>query len=398
MPPVSVHPVAPVVTLVARIRGLPAEWVDYGLAACLAAASAVLLSRTRQPFAAVVFGALGATPVAIRRRAPVLSVLTAAAMAGALALSDPGRNEPTLAVTAALCFYTLGRSVAQRAVGLDIALVALALPVASRTPPQSAMNAVASWALFVVGPYLLGRTVESRVMLTRHLEVNTERARQEQEVRAMQAAADERSRIARELHDVIAHSLSVMVIQTVAAREVAETDEAAARAALAAVQLAGREALVEMRRMIGVLRREDSTPAGSPAPGVDQLDLLAQRARTSGLAVTLNVIGRRRELPEALDLVVFRVVQEALNNTIKHAGAARSSVTVAFGQHTLELEICDDGRGAPVAHWPDQGGGHGLIGMRERLALFDGVLFTGRRPGGGFRVYAQLPVETVPAR
>lgn len=394
MPPVSVHGVAPVDTLVARAKGVSAVSVDYALAVGLAGASAVLLSRTHQPFPAVVSGVVGAATVATRRRAPVLSVLTAAAMSGLLALTNPGKSEPTLAVAAALCFYTLGRSIELRAAGLDIALVALALPVVARTPPKSALNSVASWTLFVVGPYLLGRAVESRVMLTRHLQVNTERARHEQEVRAMQAAADERSRIARELHDVIAHSLSVMVIQTVAAREVAYTDEAAARAAMAAVQLAGREALVEMRRMIGVLRRDDPAPEGSTAPGVDQLDALAQRARSAGLAVTLNVIGRRRELPEALDLVVFRVVQEALNNTIKHAGAARSSVTVAFGPDTLELEICDDGRGAPPAQWPDEGGGHGLIGMRERLALFNGVLFTGRHPAGGFRVYARLPVET----
>jgi signal transduction histidine kinase len=136
--------------------------------------------------------------------------------------------------------------------------------------------------------------------------------------------------------------------------------------------------------------------AGSAAPRLDQLDLLAQRARMSGLPVKLDVVGRRRELPEALDLVAFRIVQEALTNSIKHAGPAHASVTVMFGHDTLELEICDDGRGAPPER-VDDGGGHGLVGMRERLALFDGDLCAGGRPGGGFRVYARLPVEAVAA-
>jgi signal transduction histidine kinase len=184
-----------------------------------------------------------------------------------------------------------------------------------------------------------------------------------------------------------------MVIQTVAAREVASTDRASARAALAAVQLAGREALLEMRRMIGVLRRGDVQLAGSATPGLDQLDLLAQRARMSGLPVELSVRGRRRALPEALDLVAFRIVQEALTNSIKHAGPARASVTVTFEADRVELEIYDDGRGASPDRPTGEGAGHGLVGMRERLALFDGELSTGGRPGGGFRVFARLPVE-----
>jgi signal transduction histidine kinase len=146
-----------------------------------------------------------------------------------------------------------------------------------------------------------------------------------------------------------------------------------------------------------VLRYGDLELAGSSAPGLDQLDVLVQRARMSGLPVSLTVVGRRTKLPEALDLVAFRVVQEALTNSIKHAGPAQASVTVAFGQEAIELEICDDGRGAPPERRVDDGGGHGLVGMRERIALFDGVLSTGGRPGGGFRVYARLPVEAVAA-
>ena len=150
--------------------------------------------------------------------------------------------------------------------------------------------------------------------------------------------------------------------------------------------------------MVGVLRHGDIELAGSAAPGLDQLDLLAQRARMSGLAVKLDVNGRRRPLPEALDLVVFRIVQEALTNSIKHAGPAHATVTVTFHDDRLELEICDDGRGPSSDRPGETGGGHGLVGMRERLALFDGEFSTGRQAGGGFRVYACLPVvETVMA-
>ncbi len=310
-----------------------------------------------------------------------------------IGVTDSEAGQPTQAVVAALCYYTLG-CCAGRGVGqfVDVALLALAAGVVAVSPPQGAIGVTVTWTSFALLPYLAGRTVASRRALTAELEANEEWARREQEARARSAAAEERTRIARELHDVIAHGLSVMVIQTVAAREVATADPLSARTALGAVRVAGREALLEMRQMIGVLRHGDVELAGSSAPGLDQLDLLAQRARMSGLPVRLAVNGRRQALPEALDLVAFRVVQEALTNAIKHAGPACATVTVSFQGDRLELEICDDGRGAVRGLAGEAGGGHGLVGMRERLALFDGELSTGGRSGGGFRVYACLPV------
>ena len=376
-----------------RVRGLEPRAVDLIVAGCLAVLAAALFSATRHPLPAALLGALGATAVATRRRAPRLSIVTLAVSSVLIAVTDHGVGQPTQAIVATLCFYTLG-CCAGRGIGqlVDVALLALAVGVTAVSPPRSASSVAVTWTCFVVLPYLVGRTVASRRALTAELEANAERARREQEVRARSAAAEERTRIARELHDVIAHSLSVMVIQTVAAREVATADPSSARTALAAVQVAGREALLEMRQMIGVLRHGDVELAGSAAPGLDQLDLLAQRARMSGLPVKLAVNGRRRALPEALDLVAFRVVQEALTNAIKHAGPARASVTVTFREDTLELEICDDGRGACRELPGEASGGHGLVGMRERLALFDGELSTGPQLGGGFRVYACLPV------
>jgi signal transduction histidine kinase len=376
-----------------RVRGLDPRAVDFVVAGCLAVLALALFSATAHPFPAAVFGMLGATAVATRRRAPRLSIVTLAVSSVLIAFTDHGVGQPTQAIVATLCFYTLG-CCADRGIGqlVDVALLALAVVVTAVSPPRSASSVALTWTCFVALPYLAGRTVASRRALTAELEANAERARHEQEVRARSAAAEERTRIARELHDVIAHSLSVMVIQTVAAREVATADPSSARTALSAVQVAGREALLEMRQMIGVLRHGDVELAGSAAPGLDQLDLLAQRARMSGLPVKLAFNGRRRALSEALDLVAFRVVQEALTNSIKHAGPACATVTVTFREDTLELEICDDGRGASREHPAEAGGGHGLVGMRERLALFDGELSTGRQLDGGFRVYACLPV------
>jgi signal transduction histidine kinase len=376
-----------------RVRGLDPRAVDLVVAGCLAVLAVAMFSVTRHPLPAALFGALGATAVAIRRWAPVLSIGVLAVSSVLIAVTDPGTSQATQAIVATLCFYTLGCR-AGRGIGqlVDVALLALAVVVVAVSPPRSAIGVTVSWIGFVLLPYLAGRTVASRRALTAELKANAEGARREQEARARSAAAEERTRIARELHDVIAHSLSVMVIQTVAAREVATTDPSSARTALGTVQLAGREALLEMRQMIGVLRHGDVELAGSAAPGLDQLDLLAQRARMSGLPVKLAVNGRRRALPEALDLVAFRVVQEALTNSIKHAGPARATVTVTFREDRLELDICDNGCGASREPPGEAGGGHGLIGMRERLALFDGELFTGPQLGGGFRVYACLPV------
>lgn len=364
--------------------------MDLITAGALAVLSVVLFAGTRHPFPAVVFGVAGAASVAIRRRAPVVSIALVLATAVLVELTDHGVGQLTQAIAGALCCHTLGRQPRGR---IDTALLAVAVVVVAFTPQRPVLDVVFGWLLFVVLPYVAGRTVESRRALTRELEANAAQARREQEARAQSAASAERTRIARELHDVIAHSLSVMVIQTVAAREVAATDRDSAQAALAAVQLAGREALLEMRRMIGVLRRGDIELAGSAAPGLGQLDLLAQRARMSGLPVELSVRGPRRAVPEAVDLVAFRIVQEALTNSIKHAGPARAAVTVTFGADGLELEICDDGLGVPLDRPAGAGGGHGLVGMRERLALFDGELCVGRRPSGGFRVFARLPVD-----
>ncbi len=198
--------------------------------------------------------------------------------------------------------------------------------------------------------------------------------------------------MARELHDVIAHSVSVMVVQTGGARRAARGDLDTARAALRVVETSGRDALVELRRIVGALRHGSDTLAGSAAPGVSQLDRLADRARTAGVPVELHVDGEPAALGPSLDLVAYRLVQEALTNTIKHAGRAQARVSVSIGARELRLEVSDTGRGAAQPQQGDRPPGHGLVGMAERVRLYGGQLHTGPRAGGGFEVRAWIPL------
>jgi signal transduction histidine kinase len=201
--------------------------------------------------------------------------------------------------------------------------------------------------------------------------------------------------MARELHDVIAHGVSVMVVQTSGARRVASGDVEMAREALRVVESSGREALVELRRIVGVLRRGSDHFAGSVAPGLSQLGALVERSRAAGLAVELRVEGRPGALSPGLDLVAYRVLQEALTNAIKHAGPARAEVRVSVGARELELEVSNTGRGAARERGDGGGSGHGLIGMGERVRLYGGELRAGPRAGGGFEISARVPLDGI---
>ncbi len=205
---------------------------------------------------------------------------------------------------------------------------------------------------------------------------------------AREAALEERNRIARELHDVVAHSVSVMVLQATAGRRVAERDPGAAVAALDVIQETGRQALNSLRRAVGVLRADaDAQPELEPQPGLDQLEVLVDEVRRAGMRVELQVAGQRRRLPQGVELSAYRVVQEFLTNVLKHARASSARVVIDYGDDQLDLEIQDDGDGSAT----DSSTGHGLAGMRERVQLFGGELSAGRADGG-FRVSAQIPL------
>ena len=331
--------------------------------------------------------------VAWRRRNPVLTTVLAVTGLGGFQLASGYSGDGSFEVAAiALNFYLLGR----RAWGGDSARISAAVfaywLAGGAVIGGSVSEVLSGWIVLGGLPFAIGRMLAGRRALTQKLAASAAQLEDDQEVRARRAAAEERTRMARELHDVIAHNVSVMVIQTSAAREVARRDLDTAHEALRAVERSGREALVELRRIVGVLRRSTDELAGSSAPGLSHLETLADRARAAGLPVELRVDGPRQALAPGLDLVAYRVVQEALTNVIKHAGPARAQARVRFGARELELEIVDDGRG-PLPERIESGSGHGLIGMRERVALYGGELHAARREGGGFAVRARIPMD-----
>jgi len=214
------------------------------------------------------------------------------------------------------------------------------------------------------------------------------RAELEREERAGAAVAEERARIARELHDVVGHSVSVMTVQASGVRRLLRPDQDREREALLVVERTGREALAEMRRMVGVLRRPEEAPALAPQPSLEHLNRLVDQAREAGLPVELHIEGEAIQLPAGVDLTAYRLVQEGLTNVVKHAQATRAEVLVNYGDSYLEVTVRDDGKGVGNG----DGGGHGLVGMRERVSVYGGDLDAGPQPGGGYRLRAKLPL------
>ena len=231
----------------------------------------------------------------------------------------------------------------------------------------------------------------------RRIRFRGERAEQlerEQAAEARRAVAEERTRIARELHDVVAHRVSLMTVQAGAAKTVAADDPEGALQAMEAVEQAGRQALDELRHLLGVLRPDAEVEVLGPQPGLADVPRLVEQLGEAGLEVSLTIDGAQTDLPARVDLFAYRIVQEALTNVLKHAGShARTEVRVSTDNHGVEIEVLDNGHGATIL----PGSGHGIVGMRERALLLGGSLDTGPRPGGGFQVVAYLPTGEEPA-
>jgi len=295
--------------------------------------------------------------------------------------------------------------------GLLPALLLVGYGVGAFAPPRrskwvlaltvvvGSVNAVASGrtasvpfsAVFVVLlPYVFGRMMRSRTEKTHALRTEAERIDADRDAVARAAASGERARIARELHDVIAHSVSVMVIQAGGARMVMESDPERAMSSLRSVERAGRDALAEMRRLLGLLDSDCRPPNLKPQPGLADIRDLLSRAQAAGLDTALYLDGKPATVSPALDLCAYRVIQEALTNAIKHAAPAHADVHVRWQREVLEFEVADDGRGKATVDIV--AGGHGLVGMRERVSFHGGVLQTGANPVGGFTVRALLPL------
>ena len=233
--------------------------------------------------------------------------------------------------------------------------------------------------------WAIARALVERGRRAEHLE---ERAAGLERAHA-KAVAHERATIARELHDVIAHSVSVMTVQAGAARLLLDEDPPRARESLVAVEETGRQALGEMRRLLGILRGDEHETRLAPQPGIADLDALVEHVRAAGLPVDVVVEGEPKRLPPGIDLAAYRVVQEALTNALKHAGAARAQVSIRYGVTALELAVTNSGQVRENGR-----GGHGLVGMRERVTLYGGKFEAGPRRGGGYAVRASLPLET----
>jgi signal transduction histidine kinase len=209
---------------------------------------------------------------------------------------------------------------------------------------------------------------------------------------ARRAIADERARIARELHDVVAHNVSLIVVQAVAAEDVFDARPDVARDALRKIEVSGRAALAELRRLLETVRPDTAEDGNEPQPGLDRLDALAESVQAAGLEVVVRREGAAVALPAGVDLSAYRIVQEALTNTLRHAGASRAEVTVRYGPREIGVEVVDDGAGAAAGAVDGESAGHGIVGMRERAALVGGTVEVGAAPGGGFRVRADLPL------
>lgn len=288
---------------------------------------------------------------------------------------------------AAILLGNLRRGVQAR-VGLAIVLGGAAI-VVYNDPRSSVGDLVFTTAMFGIG-WLVGFALRERTEQTEAAEERAARAEREREAAARVAVAEERGRIARELHDVVAHAVSVMVLQVGAVRHRMPESDTVDRETLKNVEQAGRTALAEMRRLLNAMRVDGDELELLPHPGLDDLEALANDVRAAGLAVNLRIHGEPIELPPALDLSAFRIVQEGLTNALKHARASHADVDVHYDSGTLRLCVRDDGPGGPSG---DGGLGHGLVGIRERVKIYGGEMTASPAPGGGFLLQAHLPVE-----
>jgi signal transduction histidine kinase len=343
------------------------------------------------PSSGVLVGVLLLTvaPLALRHVAPSLVLIVVVL---ATVLSSAGNEVLVVQVLAgALASYTVGDRATDRLrsalVVLGVASLATVGAIMSGAEP---LNALVMPFVVLVPAWLLGDVVRSRRIEAQRREAEARRVQYDLEVELRAAAAEERRRVARELHDIVAHTVSVMVVQAVAARKVVEQSPDKAEGALAAVEATGREAMAELRKFLGALGGDDEPAGVAPQPGIGELAALVERVRQAGLPAQLEVDGDAWRLPASVDVAAYRIVQEALTNALRYAGGARTVVRLWYEPSQLRIDISDDGPTTSATTGP--GAGRGLVGMTERATMLGGRLEAGPRPGGGFSVRAWLPV------
>jgi len=396
-----------------RARPLVADGL---LAVLLAAFSLVALvyangdcSGACQPGGAAAVGLVlvQTLPLTWRRRYPlIVSLVTGLATAGYGLAPYPDLAMP-IPIGGVVGFYSVAAWGSRRAAQVSGVVAAVVLVVTMSLPRTDADLVDAAFvSLALAGAWLLGDRARVQRALAAELQDRAARLEREQADEARRAVASERARIARELHDVVAHHVSMMVVQAEAGPVAVERDPALAAGAFEAIAATGRQALVEMRRLLGMLRGdEEQAPSLAPQPGLAEVPSLVEQVGRAGLRVELVVEGTRAPLPAGVDLSAYRIVQEALTNAVKHGGAGRARVLVRYGPDDLRLQVVDEGRaggdgsvsasGRRSTDSDRQVRRSGLVGMRERVNLFGGELHTGPGPDGGFTVDARIPIGTV---
>lgn len=367
--------------------------LDGALALTLAIAAPIEVVLTRDPQVPGILAAAGVVmslALAARRRAPLaVALIMALVFATKSFLGSPPDASAVPVLALLLGAYAVATYASHRSAAVGAGVMILAIWVSLFPYPPLGFSDFFFPVTGVLGPWLAGLVVRRRTGQAELLAHRTVALERDREALAQAAVAAERRRIARELHDVIAHSVSVMILQAGAAEWVVRQDVERAAESLASVQDTGRHALAELGRLLGFLREHGEEIGIAPQPTLHEVDSLVAQTREAGLQVSLHREGTSRPLPPGVDLAAYRIVQEALTNALKHAGAARVDVTLRYGVHELGVEIIDDGHG----NGSGGGNGQGLVGMRERVALYGGELDLGARPGGGFAIRARLPVE-----
>ena len=392
------------------MRGHPLV-VDSLLAIAVAVLGLSAVGMRRVPLAvALIFVVALSAPVALRRRYPVGAFAAVVAVGGLEVLALPRPFGSDFAVVIMLYTVAAYRPRRVSVVALAVCLAGSLVAISVWLHVVASLWAFAGVAAVFAGPallaWLLGDSMQWRRSYYRGLEERAARLERERDAQAQIAVAAERARIARELHDVVAHNVSVMVVQADGAAFALEASPERARQALTAISRTGRQALAEMRDLLGVLRTADGTGAElAPQPGVEQLAGLLEQTRAAGVPVSFAIEGVPRPLPRGAALTAYRIVQESLTNARKHGGpAVTAGVTLRFCEDQLVIKVTDDGRreaarreegaagGSSGGSAKGDGQGHGLIGMRQRVDVYGGTVAAGPQPGGGWRVTATLPL------
>lgn len=347
--------------------------VDTLLAGVVTVLALATVAGHTAPPLVIVLAVLSAAPIAVRRRAPMSALLVMGASPVAYLLLYGTAPNTGIGLLVGVFSVATYRTRPVAAAGWLVATTLLAIAYA-RIPTGMNWLGFTEGALLITAAWVLGAS-------TRNWAWRAERAER--------AVRDERGRIARELHDIVAHHMSVISLQTGVAEYVLDTDLPTARRALVTVGDTSREALTEMRRLLDVLRMDDDDADNHPQPGLADLDALVRRVRDAGIPVEFEITGTATALPAGPDLCAYRTAQEALTNVLRHAGPATARLTVDYGGDLLTLSVTDDGAGRPG---PPHASGRGLAGLRERAALYGGTLMAGPRPEGGFRVTVRLPL------